>query len=122
MGSLVDGVGFEPVVEQVLCDARVATGGGVGQVEDQGDVQWVGAGGQGLVQDLVFAYMFQVNAVAAEVKCEVARGDRLDPRTVFCEIRTCLLGVPGQVSRRWSSQASRVRWVRSPSRWGCPAR
>jgi len=41
-----------------------------------------------------------------------------DPRAVFAEIRTCRLGVRGQVARRWSSQARSARWVSSPSRWG----
>lgn len=41
------------------------------------------------------------------------------PRAVFALIRTCRLGVFGQVAPSWSSQASSVWWDSSPSRWAC---
>lgn len=48
--SFVPGSLLDLVVEQVLGDGRVAARDGVGQVDDQGEMQWVGAGGQCLVK------------------------------------------------------------------------
>ena len=46
---------FEFVAEQVLGDGGIAGGGVVGDAEDQRQVQRVGAGGEGFVEDAVGA-------------------------------------------------------------------
>jgi hypothetical protein len=61
-GSLLD-----DQIEQVLGDGRVAARGGVGQVADQGEMQWVGAGGQCLVKYPVAADAFEVNVLVQQV-------------------------------------------------------
>jgi hypothetical protein len=48
--SFVLGAPLDLVVQQAPSDGRVAARGGVGQVEDQGEVQRVGADGQDFVQ------------------------------------------------------------------------
>jgi hypothetical protein len=63
------------VVEQVLGDGRVAARGGVGQVEDQGEMQWVGADGQCLVKYPVAADAFEVNALVQQVPFKVFGAD-----------------------------------------------
>ena len=59
------------LVEQVLGDGRIAARGGVGQVEDQGEVQRVGADGQRFVQYPVAADAFEVDALVQQVPLEV---------------------------------------------------
>jgi hypothetical protein len=61
--SFVPGGLLDLVVEQVLGDGRVAARGGVEQVEDPGEMQWVGAGGQCFVQCPVAADAFEVDAL-----------------------------------------------------------
>jgi hypothetical protein len=39
-----------------------------------------------------------------------------DPRAVLALMSTCRLGVFGQLTQRWLSQANRVWWGSSPSR------
>jgi hypothetical protein len=53
---------LELLVEQVLGDGRVPACGGVREVEDQGQVQWVRSGGQRLVQEAVSADAVEVDA------------------------------------------------------------
>lgn len=63
------------VVKQVLGDSRVAARGGVGQVEDQGEMERVGAGGQCLVQYPVAADAFEVDVLVQQVPLEVFGAD-----------------------------------------------
>ena len=87
---------------------KVAGGAGVGHrvgvvdVEDQGKVERVGAGGQGFVQDAVAPDVFEGDAalVPAEVVGEVAGGDRSGAQALLRVIRTSRLAVSGQVARR----------------------
>ena len=70
---------------------KVAGGAGVGHcvgvvdVEDQGKVERVGAGGQGFLQDAVAADVLEGDAalVPAEVVGEVAGGDRTGAQGAF---------------------------------------
>jgi hypothetical protein len=96
------------VVEQVLGDGRVAARGGVGQVEDQGEVQRVGPGGQCFVQDPVAADAFEVDAVVQQVPLEVFGTDRPGSQGCLRVDQDVPVGSLGQVARRWASQASRV--------------
>ena len=68
-------------------------------VEDQGEVEGVGTGGQGFLQDAVAPDAFQGDA-ARLVLVEVVRGTGLVPRALMRETRTCRLAVSGQVARR----------------------
>jgi hypothetical protein len=78
--------------------------------EDQGQVQRVGAGGQRFVEHPVAADALDADAVPVQVPGEVAPADgRAVPKAVFAAIRTCRLGVRGQVARRSSSQARSAR-------------
>ena len=81
----------------------------------------VGTGDQGFMQDAVTPDAFQGDA-ARLVLIQVVRGDRPGPRALIREIRTCRLAVSGQVARRYSSQASKARRVRSPRGCRWPAR
>jgi hypothetical protein len=71
---------------------------GVLDVEDQGKVERVGAGGQGFVQDAVAPDVLEGDA--ALVPAEVAGGDRSGAQGALRVIRTCRLAVSGQVARR----------------------
>ena len=130
--GLCDGSGVSPWVSSVLtlvfrdgAAEKVAGGAGVGHrvgvvdVEDQGKVERVGAGGQGFGQDAVAPDVLEGDAavVPAEVVGEVAGGDRPGAQGALRVIRTCRLAVSGQVARRYPSQASRASRVSSPR--GC---
>ena len=69
-------------------------------VEDQGKVERVGAGGQGFGQDAVPPDVLQGDA--AVVPAEVVGGAETGPvpRALLRVIRTCRLAVSGQVARR----------------------
>lgn len=56
-----------------------AAGGGVRHVEDQGEVEHVGFGGQGLVQDPVLADAIEADSVSPQVELEVALADGIGP-------------------------------------------
>jgi len=62
--------------EEIAGDERVLAGGGVGQAEDQGQVQRVGPGGQRFVEHPVAADALDVDAVPLQVPVEVAPADR----------------------------------------------
>ena len=66
---------FDLIVEEVLGDGRVSAGGGVGQVEDQGQVQGAGPGGQRFVEHPVTADAFDGDAVPPQLPVEVAAGN-----------------------------------------------
>jgi len=59
---------FELAVEQVLRDGGVPACGGVRQVEDQGQVQWVWSGGQRLVQHAVAADAVEADTLPQQMK------------------------------------------------------
>jgi hypothetical protein len=71
-------------------------------VEGQGKVERVGAGGQCFVQDAVTPDVLVGDAalVPAEVAGEVAGGDRPGAQALLRERRTCRLAASGQVARR----------------------
>ena len=68
---------FELVVEQALGDVRVSACCGQRQVEDQGQVQRVGANGQGFVQDAVAADAVDVDAEVVHLGLDVDVADGL---------------------------------------------
>jgi hypothetical protein len=67
---------------------------GVIDVEDQGKVKRVGAGGQGFVQDAVAPDLFEGDAVRL-VLVKVVGETGLVPRALMRETRTCRLAVSG---------------------------
>jgi hypothetical protein len=92
---------------------KVAGGVGVGHrvgvvdVEDQGKVERIGAGGQGFLQDAVPPDVFERDAARLVLVEVVGGGTGLVPRALMRESSTCRLAVSGQVARRYPSQASR---------------
>ena len=105
-----------------LAAEKVAGGVGVGHrvgvidVEHQGKMERVGAGGQGFRQDAVAPDVFEADAARLVLVKVVAEGPGLVPRALMRESRTCRLAVSGQVARRYPSQASRALRVSSPRR------
>ena len=71
-------------------------------VEDQGKVEQVGAGGQGFGQDAVAPDVLEGDAalVPAEVVGEVVAETGPVPRALLRVIRMCRLAVSGQVAHR----------------------
>ena len=72
-------------------------------------MQRVGPGCQRFVEHPVAADALDVDAVPLQVPGEVAPGDGPSAEGGFSEIRTCRLGMRGQVVRRWPSQARSAR-------------
>jgi hypothetical protein len=71
-GSLAGGL----VCQEIAGDEGVPAGGGVGQAEDEGQVQRVGPGGQRFVEHPVAADALDADAVPLQIPGEVAPADR----------------------------------------------
>jgi integrase len=84
---------------------------GVVDVEDQGEVERVGAGGQGFMQDAVAPDVFEGDA-AQLVLVEVVRETGLVPRALMRETRTCRLAVFGQLARGIRARPTALATVR----------
>jgi hypothetical protein len=58
-------------VDELLSEGGISAGGGVGKVEDQGEVEGVGADGEGFVKDGVAADAFEVDSLADELLLQI---------------------------------------------------
>jgi hypothetical protein len=111
------------VGQEIAGDERVPAGGGVGEAEDQGQVQRVRSGGQRFVENPVTADALDADAVALQVPVEVVPAvsdigrawapERLGLRSAH--LAASWAGVPERLTRPRSAGSPPAA---CPPRWG----
>ncbi|AGP61497.1 hypothetical protein M271_50710 [Streptomyces rapamycinicus NRRL 5491] len=102
-------------LEKLTGGVRVADGGLLIDSEDEREVEWVGAVGEGLFELSVDAEPFQGGGEVAGCPGGPEFAGRAEFDAVFWVVSRWGLAVFGQRLRRWSSQSRTARRVRSSS-------